>query len=118
MEVDLSAILDPFGSDQFMSCPRAVSFFQRLCPAPFPPVSGVGQGCLPEESSSKPRAERFLGVWPREEQCEASRVRKSLNFCKQNETGVSSAQHKVTAKVLLGLEGALGARLRTWDCLL
>ena len=39
MEVDLSATLDPFGSNQFMSCPRAMSFFQRLCPTPFPPVS-------------------------------------------------------------------------------
>ena len=40
-KVDLSVILDPFGSNQFMSCPRAVSFFQRLCPASFPPVSVV-----------------------------------------------------------------------------
>ena len=38
-KVDLSAILDPFGSKQFMSCPWAMLFFQRLCPAPFPPVS-------------------------------------------------------------------------------
>ena len=41
MEVDLSAILDSFGSNQFMSCPWAMSFFQMLCPAPFPPVSVV-----------------------------------------------------------------------------
>ena len=39
VEVDLSAILEAFGSNQFMSCPRAMSFFQGLCPAPFPPVS-------------------------------------------------------------------------------
>ena len=39
MEVDLSAILDPFVSHQFVLCPQAMSFFQRLCPAPFPPVS-------------------------------------------------------------------------------
>ena len=44
VEVDLSAILDPFGSNQFMSCPRAMSFFHMLCPAPFPPVTiGPGQ---------------------------------------------------------------------------
>ena len=39
MEADFSAILDPFGSNQFMSCPWAMPFFQRLYPAPFPPVS-------------------------------------------------------------------------------
>ena len=39
MEVNLSAILDLFGSKQSMSCPWAMSFFQRLCPGPFPPVS-------------------------------------------------------------------------------
>ena len=39
VEVDLSAILDPRGSHQFMSCPQAMSFFQMFCPAPFPPVS-------------------------------------------------------------------------------
>ena len=36
---DLSAILDLFSSNQFMSCPRAMSFFQRLYPALFSPVS-------------------------------------------------------------------------------
>ena len=44
VEVDLSAILDPFGSNQFMSCSRAMPFFQRLCPAPFPPVSDPLKG--------------------------------------------------------------------------
>ena len=39
VQVDLSAILDPFDSNQLMLCPPAVSFFQRLCPAPFSPVS-------------------------------------------------------------------------------
>ena len=39
VEDDLSAILDPFGSNQFMLCPRFMLFFQRLCPGPFPPVS-------------------------------------------------------------------------------
>ena len=37
----LSAILGPFDSDQFMLCPWATSFFQKLCPAPFPPVTLV-----------------------------------------------------------------------------
>ena len=32
-------VLVPFDSNQFMLCPRAMSFFQKLCPAPFPPVT-------------------------------------------------------------------------------
>ena len=32
-------ILDPIDFNWFMLCPCAMSFFQRLCPAPFPPVS-------------------------------------------------------------------------------
>ena len=35
----LSAILLPFDSNRFMLCPWAMSFFQKLCPAPFPPVT-------------------------------------------------------------------------------
>ena len=35
----LSAILVPFDSNWFMLCPWAMSFFQKLCPAPFPPVN-------------------------------------------------------------------------------
>ena len=38
-EVDLSDVMDPFDSNQFVLYPRAVSFFQRLCPDPFPPAS-------------------------------------------------------------------------------
>ena len=37
----LSAILVPFDSNrfmQFMLCPWAMSFFQKLCPVPFPPL--------------------------------------------------------------------------------
>ena len=34
-----SAILVPFDSSWFMLCTWAVSFFQKLCPAPFPPVT-------------------------------------------------------------------------------
>ena len=32
-------ILDPFDFNQFMLCPCSMSFFQKLCSAPFPPVS-------------------------------------------------------------------------------
>ena len=39
VEVDLSAILDPFDSYWFLLCPQALLFFQKLCTAPFPPVS-------------------------------------------------------------------------------
>ena len=39
----LSAILVPFDSSWFMLCPWAVSFFQKLCPAPFPPVTTTTQ---------------------------------------------------------------------------
>ena len=35
----LSAILVPFDSTQFMLCPWAMPFFQKLCPASFPPVA-------------------------------------------------------------------------------
>ena len=38
-EFDLSVILDPFDFNQFMLCPWAMSFFQKLCPDPFAPVS-------------------------------------------------------------------------------
>ena len=40
VEFDLSAILDPFDFNQFMLCPWAMSFFQKLCHIPFPPPSG------------------------------------------------------------------------------
>ena len=30
---------DPFDFNMFVLCPWAMSFFQKLCPAPFPPVS-------------------------------------------------------------------------------
>ena len=35
----LSAILVPFDSNPFMLCPWAMSFFQKLCTDPFPPVT-------------------------------------------------------------------------------
>ena len=35
----LSAIFVPLASNQFMLCPWAVSFFRKLCPALFPPVT-------------------------------------------------------------------------------
>ena len=39
----LSAILVPFDSNQFMLSPSAMSFFQKLCPSPFPPVKLLGK---------------------------------------------------------------------------
>ena len=38
VEVDLSAILDPFDFNRFVLCPWAMSLFKKLCPAPFPPI--------------------------------------------------------------------------------
>ena len=35
----LSAFLIPFHSNRFVLCPWATSCFQKLCPAPFPPVN-------------------------------------------------------------------------------
>ena len=39
VEFDLSVILDPFDFNWFMLCSWAMSFFQNLFPALFPPVS-------------------------------------------------------------------------------
>ena len=39
IKVPLSPFLDLFDSYWFMLCPWAMSFFQKLCPAPFPPVT-------------------------------------------------------------------------------
>ena len=38
VELDLSS-WTPFDINRFTLCPWAMSFFQKLCPAPFPPVS-------------------------------------------------------------------------------
>ena len=35
----LSAILVPSNSNGFMLCPWVMSFFQKLCPAPVPPIT-------------------------------------------------------------------------------
>ena len=40
----LSAILVPSNSNGFMLCPWVMSFFQKLCPAPFPPVTALPIG--------------------------------------------------------------------------
>ena len=55
----LSAILVPFDSNQFLLCPWAMSFFQKLCPAPFSPVAVVVVGvrvcvcvCVQSEAGS------------------------------------------------------------------
>ena len=37
----LPATLVPFNSNWSVLCPWAMSFFQKLCPAPFPPVTIV-----------------------------------------------------------------------------
>ena len=39
VEFAFSAILNAFNFNGFMLCPRAISFFQKLCPACFPPAS-------------------------------------------------------------------------------
>ena len=44
VEFDLSVILEPCDFNWFMLCSWAMSFFQKLCPALFPPVSC----CFPE----------------------------------------------------------------------
>ena len=38
-------VLVPFDSNQFMLCPWAMSFFQKLCPASFPPVTVSWRQC-------------------------------------------------------------------------
>ena len=44
VDIDLSDILDSFDSNCFMLCSWAMPFFQKLCPALFPPVSrGFGE---------------------------------------------------------------------------
>ena len=51
VEVDLSAVLDPFDSNQLMLCPWAMSFFERLCAVPFPPVSQLLSPCTTTRES-------------------------------------------------------------------
>ena len=67
IKVDLSAILDPFDSNWFMLCPWAMSFFQKLCPAPFSPViEGQKTICLrdnPAREISK-KWDKSCGKWP------------------------------------------------------
>ena len=41
IEFDLSSILEPFDFNWFMLCPSAMSFFQKLFPAPFPPFHAL-----------------------------------------------------------------------------
>ena len=54
LEVDSPAILDPFDSNWFMLCPWAMTFSQKLCPTPFPPVTSS------TTSSEKPTEHRDL----------------------------------------------------------
>ena len=39
IKLNLSDILDPFDSNQFMLCPWTISFFQKLCPTTFLPIT-------------------------------------------------------------------------------
>ena len=61
IKVDLSAILDPFNSNQFMLCPWAMLFFQKLCLAPFPPVT-IWFPCFPRDSQESSPAPQFKSI--------------------------------------------------------
>ena len=63
-------ILDPFNFNWFMLCPWAMSFFQKSCPAPFPPVSCSSpephpgpQCCLYNLLKGQPENSWTLGTW-------------------------------------------------------
>ena len=71
VEVNLTVTLDPFDFNWFMLCPWAMSFFQKLCPAPVPPVScsfhepHLGpQCCLYNLQEGQPE-----NSWPLGEKC-------------------------------------------------
>jgi len=55
----LSANLVPFDSNGFMLCPWAMPVFQKLCPAPFPPVTESVKG-LAKKGCSPGRKRTFL----------------------------------------------------------
>ena len=59
----LSAILVPFDSNQFMLCPWAMSSFQKLCPAPFPPVT-VRTPCSLLRAQVQPLVRELRSYWP------------------------------------------------------
>ena len=59
----MSAILVPFDSNQFMLCPWAMSSFQKLCPAPFPPVT-VRTPCSLLRAQVQPLVRELRSYWP------------------------------------------------------
>ena len=59
-EVDLSVVMDPCDSNQFVLYPRAMSFFQRLCPDPFPPVSERKTETAAREEASQVASDKEL----------------------------------------------------------
>ena len=68
IRVYLSAILDPFDSNQFILCPWPKSFFQKLCPAPLPPViftscCSATQLCLTPWTAARQASLSFTISW-------------------------------------------------------
>ena len=55
VEVDLSAVLDPFDSNWFMLCPLALSLFQKLCPV-LSKAAPSAQRKIPHDAMEFPRA--------------------------------------------------------------
>ena len=83
----LSAILVPLDSNWFILCPWAMSFFQMLCPTPFPPVKKVAQ-CLqphrlyspwnsPGQNTGVGSLSLFQGIFP------TQRLDPGLPHCRQ-----------------------------------
>ena len=56
----LSAISVPFDSNWSMLCPWAMSFFQKLCPGPFPAVTGT----QPTRTTTPMEDHSPRGPWP------------------------------------------------------
>ena len=61
VKVNLAAVLEPFGSHHFMLLPRAMSFFQRLCPVLSPPVSMGVTLPLAKKCQRSPENDQDLG---------------------------------------------------------
>ena len=72
-EVDLSVVMDPRDSNQFVLYPRAVSFFQRLCPDPFPAVSEGKTETAAREEASQVASDKELA-------CQCRRHNRRITF--------------------------------------